>query len=78
MLCSSDSMNALREVAMDELRARVVELEIRYTHQMSLVEELNTELTSANARIDRLEREVKAMHEMVGTLGPELTQSPDE
>ena len=63
---------------MDELRARVVELEIRYTHQMSLVEELNTELTSANARIDRLEREVKAMHEMVGTLGPELTQSPDE
>jgi SlyX protein len=71
-------MNALREVAMDELRARVVELEIRYTHQMSLVEELNTELTSANARIDRLEREVKAMHEMVGTLGPELTQSPDE
>jgi SlyX protein len=63
---------------MDELRERVVELEIRYTHQMSLVEELNSELTSANARIDRLERGVKAMHEMLGTLGPELTQSPDE
>ena len=63
---------------MDELNERIVELEIRYTHQLSLVEELNTELTSANARIDRLERQVMAMHEMVGTLGPELTESPDE
>ena len=63
---------------MDELRERVIELEIRYTHQVSLVEELNIELTSANARIDRLERQVKAMHEMLGSLGPELTQSPDE
>ena len=63
---------------MDELTERIVELEIRYTHQNAMVEELNTELTSANARIDRLERQVKAMHEMLGTLGPELTQSPDE
>lgn len=63
---------------MDELRSRIVELEIRYTHQNDMVEELNTELTSANARIDRLERQVKAVHEMLGTLGPELTQSPDE
>ena len=66
------------EVVMDELNERIVELEIRYTHQLSLVEELNTELTTANARIDRLERQVMAMHEMVGTLGPELTESPDE
>lgn len=63
---------------MDELRERVVELEIRYAHQMSLVEELNAELTSANARIDRLERALGAMREMLGTMGPELTQSPDE
>ena len=63
---------------MDELTERIVELEIRYTHQNAMVDELNTELTSANARIDRLERQVKAMHEMLGTLGPELTQSPDE
>ncbi len=63
---------------MDELRSRIVELEIRYTHQNDMVEELNTELTSANARIDRLEHQVKAVHEMLGTLGPELTQSPDE
>jgi SlyX protein len=63
---------------MDELRSRIVELEIRYTHQNDMVEELNTELTSANARIDRLERQVKAMHEMLGSLEPELMQSPDE
>ena len=63
---------------MDELKERIVELEIRYTHQNDTVEELNTELTSAHARLDRLERQVKAMHEMLGTLGPELTQSPDE
>lgn len=63
---------------MDELRERIVELEIRYTHQNSVVEELNTELTLANARIDRLEREIRGMHEMLGSMGPELTESPDE
>lgn len=63
---------------MDELTGRIIELEIRYTHQVSLVEELNVELTSANARIDQLEREVKALREMLGSMGPELTESPDE
>jgi SlyX protein len=63
---------------MDELKERIVELEIRYTHQLSLVEELNMELTSANARIDRLERQVRAMRDMLGSMGPELTESPDE
>lgn len=63
---------------MDELRERIIELEIRHTHQNSVVEELNTELTLANARIDRLERQVRGMHEMLGSMGPELTESPDE
>lgn len=63
---------------MEELKERIIELEIRYAHQSSTVEELNTELTSANARIDNLERKVRAMHEMLGNLGPELTESPDE
>lgn len=63
---------------MDEMTNRIVELEIRYTHQHSLVEELNVELTTANMRIDQLEREVKALRDMVGSLGPELIQSPDE
>ena len=63
---------------MEELRESIIELEIRYAHQESTVEELNVELTLANARIDNLERKIKAMHEMLGSLGPELTESPDE
>ena len=63
---------------MQELKERIIELEIRYAHQNLLVEELNTELTSAHARIDHLERKVGAMHEMLGSMGPELTESPDE
>ena len=63
---------------MDELTERIVELEIRYTHQNQLIEELNSELTASNSRIDRLEREVGALHQMLGSMGPELTQSPDE
>lgn len=63
---------------MDELRSRIIDLEINYTHQTNLIEELNMELTSANTRIDQLERKVKALSEMVGSLGPELTESPDE
>jgi len=69
---------ARAEDAMDELTERIIELEIRYTHQVSLVEELNIELTSACTRIDQLERQVRALHEMVGSLGPDFTQSPDE
>jgi SlyX protein len=63
---------------MDELTERIIELEIRYTHQTSLLEELNMELTSANSRIDQLERQIKTLHEMIGSLGPEYTESPDE
>jgi SlyX protein len=63
---------------MDELTGRIIELEIRYTHQTSLVEELNMELTSANARIAQLERQVRALHDILGSLEPEFTQSPDE
>lgn len=63
---------------MDELTTRIVELEIRYTHQNLLIEELNSELTLSNGRIDRLEREVRALRETLGSLGPELDSSPDE
>ena len=63
---------------MDEFKERIIELETSYAHQMNLVEELNVELTSANARIDHLERRVAALCEMLGSMGPELTQSPDE
>ena len=63
---------------MHELSARIIELEIRYTHQVSLVEELNMELTSANRRIAQLERDVRALRETLGSLGADFTQSPDE
>lgn len=63
---------------MDELTGRIIELEIRYAHQNSLIEELNVELTAANGRIDQLERHVRTLSEMLGSLGPELTESPDE
>jgi len=71
-------MPGAKENNMDELTARIIELEIRYTHQNHLIDELNSELTASNNRIDRLEREVGALREMLGSMGPELTQSPDE
>ena len=63
---------------MDDVTSRIVELEIRYTHLQDLVEELNVELTSANMRVDQLEREVKQLKGVISNLGPELIQSPDE
>lgn len=63
---------------MDELTARIVELEILYTQQHQLIEELNSELTVSNNRIDRLESELGALREVLGSMGPELTLSPDE
>ena len=53
---------------MDEIKNRIIELEINYTHQTNLIDELNMELTSANTRIDQLERKVQAMREMLGSL----------
>ncbi|MDH3999090.1 MAG: SlyX family protein [Desulfuromonadales bacterium] len=63
---------------MDELKERVIELEIRYAHQSALVEELNVELTAANSRINQLERDVNAMRDMMKGLEPDFIESPDE
>lgn len=63
---------------MEELTGRMVELEIRFTHQHQMIEELNTELTASNQRIDQLERDVKVLSTMLQRMGPELTRSPDE
>ncbi len=63
---------------MNELIERIVELEIRYAHQASLVEELNVELTAANGRIDKLEREVRSLRDSFRSLEPDLSESPDE
>lgn len=63
---------------MKTLEERVTELEIHYTHQVRMVEELNEVLADCSLRIDRLLQENRAMREMLKTLAPELMESPDE
>ena len=63
---------------MDELLDRITELEIRFTHQSQTIEELNAEVTESHRRIDHLEREVKRYDEMLKSMAPSLTESPDE
>lgn len=63
---------------MEELLERVTELEIRYSHQSRLVEELNEVVTECNRRIARLEADNRQLRETVKSLAPELSESPDE
>jgi len=63
---------------MNELEARVTELEIRYTHQTELVEELNQVVIAERRRSDQLERELRRIMGTIKSLGSDLTQSPDE
>ena len=64
---------------MDELQERLIELEIRFSHQAVLIEELNTVVTAAYARIDRLEKAQRALREHLRQVAPDdLTLSPDE
>jgi SlyX protein len=61
-----------------ELQERLDELEIRFTHQARLIDELNSELVDCNQRLSRLERENRSFREMLQSLAPTLTESPDE
>lgn len=61
-----------------DLQERMIELEIRYTHQARLIEELNDVLVAALRRIERLERENRNVREMLNALAPDLPESPDE
>lgn len=64
---------------MNDLTERLTELEIRFSHQSLLIEELNLELTAACARIDQLERSQRRLREHLMRLNPDdLTLSPDE
>ena len=64
---------------MDELQERLIELEIRFSHQAVLIDELNTVVTAAYARIDRLEKAQRALREQLRQVAPDdLTLSPDE
>ena len=64
---------------MDELKERLLELEIRYTHQAQLIEELNEVLTDACTRISRLELENRSLRDQLRqATSDDYTLSPDE
>lgn len=64
---------------MDASQDRLTDLEIRFTHQARLLEELNDVLTDACARINRLEQENRALREQLRQMSPDdFTLSPDE
>lgn len=63
---------------MSQLDERLTELEIRYTHQALLIDELNEVVTECNRRIARLEQDNSRLQEMLRSFAPELSESPDE
>lgn len=63
---------------MDELQERMIELEIRFSHQALLLDELNAVVTDSARRIDLLERDNRQLRETLRGLAPQLSESPDE
>ena len=63
---------------MQEIIDRLTDLEIRYTHQVHLIEELNEVVGECNQRIALLERDSRRFQEMLRSLAPESAESPDE
>lgn len=61
---------------MKELQDRLTELEIRFTHQARIIEELNHKLTDCNQRLSRLERENRSFREMLQKPGPHSHRIP--
>jgi SlyX protein len=62
----------------DELQERMTELEICFTHQVQLLDELNAVVADCNLRIDQLRKENWQLQEVVNSLSPPLKESPDE
>lgn len=56
----------------------MTELEIRFSHQSLLVDELNEVVADCNLRIERLIKENRQLREMIKGLQPQLEESPDE
>ena len=63
---------------MDETTERIIDMEIRFSHQEMQLDELNTIIIECRDRIDRLERNNRRMTEMLAGMAPESTESPDE
>ena len=62
----------------EELQERVTELEIRFSHQTLLIDELNEVVTDCNMRIEQLQKDNLRLQEMLKSLSPEMLESPDE
>ena len=63
---------------MDETIERIIDLEIRFSHQENQLQELNTIVIECRDHIDRLERDNRRMGEMLAGMAPESIESPDE
>jgi len=63
---------------MEKQERRIIELEIRLTHQERLIEELNDVILTDNRRIANLEKRLLSWQKLLDSLGPELLASPDE
>jgi SlyX protein len=64
---------------MEELQERLTDLEIRYSHQTLLIDQLNEFVTQAWARLDQLEKACGVLRDHLLRLTPDdLTLSPDE
>jgi SlyX protein len=61
-----------------ELEERIVELEIRFTHQARQLEELNEVLTESADFIALLRQENNTFRQMLKGLSPDMLESPDE
>ena len=63
---------------LEELSDRLTQLEIGFSHQSQLIDELNEVVTDCNLRIDRLQKENMQLREMLQSFSPALEESPDE
>ena len=62
----------------ESLDERITELEIRFSHQGRLLDELNQVVADCNLRMEQLDQENRQLRDMVKSLQPELRESPDE
>ena len=63
---------------LEELQERLTELEIKFSHQSLLVEELNDVVIDCHKRMDHLAKENYRLAKMLETLAESLEESPDE
>ena len=71
-------MNETELNRLAELEERIVDLEIRFTHQARQLEELNEVLTESADFIAVLRQDNSALRQMLKGLSPEMLESPDE